>query len=53
MADMNGIAKAGHVREKLVQLISYAETLRGLTHYAAHPRAGRGSAASSCPIRST
>ena len=35
MADMNGIAKAGHVREKLVQLISYAETLRGLTHYAA------------------
>ena len=35
MADMNGIAKAGHVREKIVQLISYAETLRGLTHYAA------------------
>ena len=35
MADMNGIAKAGHVREKVVQLISYAETLRGLTHYAA------------------
>ena len=35
MADMNGIARAGHVREKIVQLISYAETLRGLTHYAA------------------
>ena len=35
MADLNGIAKAGHVREKLVQLVSYAETLRGLTHYAA------------------
>ena len=35
MAEMNGIAKAGHVREKIVQLISYAETLRGLTHYAA------------------
>ena len=35
MADLNGIARAGHVREKLVQLISYAETLRGLTHYAA------------------
>jgi aromatic ring hydroxylase len=35
MADMNGTSKAGHVREKLVQLISYAETLRGLTHYAA------------------
>jgi 4-hydroxybutyryl-CoA dehydratase/vinylacetyl-CoA-Delta-isomerase len=35
MADLNGIAKAGHVREKIVQLISYAETLRGLTRYAA------------------
>ena len=35
MADLNGIAKAGHVRDKFVQLISYAETLRGLTHYAA------------------
>ncbi len=35
MADLNGIAKAGHVREKIVRLISYAETLRGLTHHAA------------------
>jgi 4-hydroxybutyryl-CoA dehydratase / vinylacetyl-CoA-Delta-isomerase len=35
MADVNGIAKAGHVREKIVRLVSYAETLRGLTHYAA------------------
>jgi 4-hydroxybutyryl-CoA dehydratase / vinylacetyl-CoA-Delta-isomerase len=35
MADLNGTAKAGHVREKLVELITYAETLRGLTHYAA------------------
>jgi aromatic ring hydroxylase len=35
MADVNGIAAAGHVKEKLVRLISYAETLRGLTHYAA------------------
>jgi aromatic ring hydroxylase len=35
MADLNGVSKAGHVREKFVQLISYAETLRGLTHYAA------------------
>jgi aromatic ring hydroxylase len=35
MADVNGVAKAGHVREKVVQLISYGETLRGLTHYAA------------------
>jgi aromatic ring hydroxylase len=35
MADLNGIARAGHVREKLVHLIAYAETLRGLTHAAA------------------
>jgi 4-hydroxybutyryl-CoA dehydratase / vinylacetyl-CoA-Delta-isomerase len=35
MADINGIAKAGHVRDKLVHLIAYAETLRGLTRYAA------------------
>jgi 4-hydroxybutyryl-CoA dehydratase / vinylacetyl-CoA-Delta-isomerase len=35
LAQMNGIAKAGHVRDKVTQLISYAETLRGLTHYAA------------------
>ena len=35
MAEVNGIAKAGHVRDKLAHLISYAETLRGLTHYAA------------------
>src|SRR4029453_14009837 len=35
LAEMNGIAKAGHVRDKVTQLISYAETLRGLTHYAA------------------
>jgi aromatic ring hydroxylase len=41
MAEMNGIASAAHVREKLVRLVSYAETLRGLTRYAAmmaHPR---------------
>jgi aromatic ring hydroxylase len=41
MADMNGIAKAGHVREKLVHLIAYAETLRGLTHAAAMRSQGR------------
>jgi aromatic ring hydroxylase len=35
MADLNGIAKAGHARDKVTQLVSYAETLRGLTHYAA------------------
>jgi 4-hydroxybutyryl-CoA dehydratase / vinylacetyl-CoA-Delta-isomerase len=36
MADYNGIARAGHVRDKLIKLISYAETLRGLTHHAAY-----------------
>jgi aromatic ring hydroxylase len=35
MAEMNGVAKAAHVRDKLVHLIAYAETLRGLTHHAA------------------
>jgi aromatic ring hydroxylase len=43
MAEVNGIATAGHVREKFVRLISYAETLRGLTRYAAmmaRPREG-------------
>jgi aromatic ring hydroxylase len=35
MAEMNGVAAAAHVREKLVRLVSYAETLRGLTRYAA------------------
>jgi aromatic ring hydroxylase len=35
MAELNGITKAGHVRDKLVHLISYAETLRGLTKFAA------------------
>jgi aromatic ring hydroxylase len=35
LADANGVSKAGHVRDKLVWLISYAETVRGLTHMAA------------------
>jgi 4-hydroxybutyryl-CoA dehydratase / vinylacetyl-CoA-Delta-isomerase len=35
MADMNGIQKAAHVREKLVWLISYAETLRALIEMSA------------------
>jgi 4-hydroxybutyryl-CoA dehydratase/vinylacetyl-CoA-Delta-isomerase len=35
LADYNGIARAAHVRDKLIQLISYAETLRALTHHAA------------------
>lgn len=30
IAEMNGIAKAGHVRDKITSLIAYAETVRGL-----------------------
>ncbi|HEY8449839.1 MAG TPA: 4-hydroxyphenylacetate 3-hydroxylase N-terminal domain-containing protein [Bacillota bacterium] len=35
MAQYNGIERAGHVREKLIRLITYAETVRGLIHRAA------------------
>ena len=35
IAEMNGVAKAGHVRDKLTQLIIYAETVRALTEMAA------------------
>jgi aromatic ring hydroxylase len=35
LADANGIARAGHVRDKLTWLIGDAETVRGLTHLAA------------------
>ncbi len=35
MADYNGISRAAHVRDKLIHLASYAETLRALTHHAA------------------
>ena len=35
MAEYNGVGKASHVREKMIHLISYAETLRALTHHAA------------------
>jgi aromatic ring hydroxylase len=34
-ARVNGIEGAGHVRDKLAWLVSYAETLRALTHHAA------------------
>ena len=34
-AQVNGLERAGHVRDKLAWLISYAETLRALTHHAA------------------
>lgn len=35
LAEMNGIDRAGHVREKLVRLIAYAQTLRALVSQAA------------------
>ncbi len=35
MAEMNGITRAAHVRDKLTWLISYAETLRALVEMAA------------------
>lgn len=36
MAEYNGIEKASHVREKLMKLIAYAETVRGLSLAAAY-----------------
>ena len=36
LAEYNGIEKAGHVREKLTQLIAWTETVRGLSRAAAH-----------------
>lgn len=35
MADMNGISKAAHVRDKMTALIAYAETLRALVQSSA------------------
>jgi aromatic ring hydroxylase len=35
VAEMNGVTKAGHIRDKLTQLIIYAETVRALTETAA------------------
>jgi 4-hydroxybutyryl-CoA dehydratase/vinylacetyl-CoA-Delta-isomerase len=35
MAEMNGIARASHVRDKVAQLVAYAETVRGLRDLAA------------------
>jgi len=35
IAEMNGVARAGHIRDKLAHLITYAETVRGLTQLAA------------------
>ncbi len=36
LAHYNGIAKASHVRDKLTKLITYTETVRGLSLAAAH-----------------
>ena len=36
LSEMNGIDRAGHVREKMTALVAYAETLRALTRMAAH-----------------
>lgn len=36
IAEMNGVQKASHIKDKLCQLISYGESVRGLTHLAAH-----------------
>jgi aromatic ring hydroxylase len=35
LAEYNGLEKVSHVREKMIHLISYAETLRALAHHAA------------------
>ena len=35
IAEMNGVAKASHIRDKLTSLIGYAETVRALTEMAA------------------
>ncbi len=35
IVEMNGVAKAGHIRDKLASLITYAETVRALTEMAA------------------
>jgi aromatic ring hydroxylase len=39
VAEMNGVLGAAHIRDKLAQLVIYAETVRGLTELAAE-RAG-------------
>jgi 4-hydroxybutyryl-CoA dehydratase/vinylacetyl-CoA-Delta-isomerase len=35
IAEMNGVGRVGHIRDKLTHLITYAETVRGLTELAA------------------
>ena len=50
IADYNGIASAGHVREKFVRLISYAETLRALVEKAAERCVARGDQVAPDPL---
>lgn len=35
IAEINGLGRAGHIRDKLVALVAYAENVRGLTRLAA------------------
>jgi aromatic ring hydroxylase len=35
IAEMNGVGRAGHIRDKLAFLVAYAENVRALTHLAA------------------
>ena len=35
ITEMNGVAKAGHIRDKLTRLVTYSETVRALTEAAA------------------
>lgn len=50
IAQMNGIAKAGHAREKMTRLITYAESVRGLIHAAAAKPVLRGGLAVPDPL---
>ena len=51
VAEMNGVIRAGHIRDKLTQLVIYAETVRGLTELAARAGARGSPTASGIPIR--
>ena len=48
---MNGVIKAGHIRDKLTQLVIYAETVRALTETAARRGPRRRATASPTPTR--
>ena len=51
IAEMNGVIRAGHIRDKLTQLVIYAETVRALTETAAPARTESAPTASPSPIR--